>query len=156
MKKTDCCNKCGGKPKKTTSYCSPCNKAYMKAYRAHNKERMRAQQNAWNEANRPRSRELKRNYYRKNLPLWSQYENERRARVIEAEGEHTREQWLNVVCSQQNKCFDCDATVPLTRGHLVPLSRGGSDWITNIVAQCRPCNSRQATKIHSSLLPLAA
>jgi len=78
----------------------------------------------------------------------------RRFRKANAEGRHTADEWASLILSHGGACYDCGMVAKMTRGHLVPFARGGSDWITNVVPQCRACNSRQGTKIHSSLLPL--
>ncbi len=44
-------------------------------------------------------------------------------------------------------CFYCGrADAPLTEDHAVPLSRGGSDDIDNILPACKPCNSAKSAK----------
>ncbi|WP_397368836.1 HNH endonuclease [Paenibacillus anseongensis] len=52
-----------------------------------------------------------------------------------------------------NKCFYCGEKMTKnaglkqrTRDHLIPLSRGVSDYIENIVPACRSCNSFKGTK----------
>jgi 5-methylcytosine-specific restriction endonuclease McrA len=42
----------------------------------------------------------------------------------------------------------------VTADHAVPLSRGGSGWIDNIVPACRRCNSRKGTKPASEFVAL--
>jgi len=47
---------------------------------------------------------------------------------------------------QKGKCFWCGDKIDLsidgylTRDHLVPKSKGGSNSKENLVASCRPCN----------------
>lgn|SRR5215813_163741 len=75
----------------------------------------------------------------------------RRGREKAAPGSFTPMEWLELIRLQGGRCFDCSRMAKLTVGHLVPLSRGGSNDITNIVGQCAPCNSRQGAKIHQSI-----
>lgn len=62
-------------------------------------------------------------------------------------GTHTPEEWLALVTSVGKRCFYCGRTCggrggrALTRDHKVPINRGGSDSILNIVVACRLCNS---------------
>jgi 5-methylcytosine-specific restriction endonuclease McrA len=39
----------------------------------------------------------------------------------------------------------------LTRDHLIPLSRGGSNEWTNVVTACSPCNTRKANRMPSEI-----
>ena len=74
------------------------------------------------------------------------YAHKRRAAEKNAPGAHTDEQWLKVVCSFGGGCAYCGAKgVHLTRDHDIPLVRGGSNNIENIVPACRSCNSSKGT-----------
>ena len=39
----------------------------------------------------------------------------------------------------------------LTRDHLIPLSRGGTNDWTNVVTACSPCNTRKANRLPSEI-----
>ncbi len=39
----------------------------------------------------------------------------------------------------------------LTRDHLIPLSRGGTNEWTNVVAACSPCNTRKANRLPTEI-----
>jgi len=63
-----------------------------------------------------------------------------------AEGSHTREEWDEVKAAFNNTCPACLKGAPqitLTEDHIVPLSKGGSDDISNIQPLCRSCNTRK-------------
>jgi 5-methylcytosine-specific restriction endonuclease McrA len=42
-------------------------------------------------------------------------------------------------------CVYCGATQALSGDHIVPLSQGGSNALTNLVTACRPCNLSKAS-----------
>ena len=42
-------------------------------------------------------------------------------------------------------CVYCGATQPLAGDHIVPLSLGGSNALTNLAAACSPCNLSKAS-----------
>lgn len=68
-------------------------------------------------------------------------------RIKEAEGRHTDEQWEIVKKRYNYKCAMCKKSKKLTRDHLMPLSKGGSNYISNIQPLCASCNSKKGNKI---------
>jgi len=51
-----------------------------------------------------------------------------------------------LLCMQENTCFYCFTEITektATIDHFVPLSLGGDDEQTNMVACCRRCNQRK-------------
>jgi 5-methylcytosine-specific restriction endonuclease McrA len=72
----------------------------------------------------------------------------RKARKLQVGGTYTRLEWENLLDKYGHRCLCCGATgVPLSSDHVVPLSRGGSNDISNIQPLCVPCNSKKHTKI---------
>lgn len=69
----------------------------------------------------------------------------RRARKAGNGGSHTLQEWREKCELFANLCAYCGEARPLTRDHKIPLVRGGTDDISNIVPACRPCNSRKGT-----------
>ena len=58
-----------------------------------------------------------------------------------AEGSHTLEEWINLKLQYNNKCAFCSKSNSLTKDHIIPLSEGGTNYISNI--QRRNCNSKK-------------
>lgn len=73
----------------------------------------------------------------------------RYARERNAEGSHTLEEWQILKIKFNYKCAICGGKKPLTKDHIVPLSKGGTDHIQNIQPLCRNCNSRKWMKMTS-------
>lgn len=73
----------------------------------------------------------------------------RRARKAGAEGSHAHEEFI-ILCELVGwKCLYCGkphTDFPLTEDHIVPISRGGSDDISNIQPLCQHCNSVKGIK----------
>lgn len=73
----------------------------------------------------------------------------RRVRLIGAAGSHTTAEWQELCAKYRHQCLACGASdVRLTRDHIVPLSRGGDNYIDNIQPLCRSCNAKKGTKTH--------
>lgn len=65
---------------------------------------------------------------------------------IAGEG-HTPDQWIAICIEHGEACGYCGAELDLSRDHMVPLSRGGDDSITNIAPACLTCNSSKNAKM---------
>lgn len=65
-------------------------------------------------------------------------------KLIENGGSHTDSEWNAIREAYGYMCVGCGETEPtikLTRDHIIPLSKGGTDNIDNIQPLCGPCNS---------------
>ena len=76
----------------------------------------------------------------------------RRARKKKAPGSHTTDQLYQQFMRQDGKCFYCQVQLQHARNswnadHVIPLSRGGSNGIENIVIACPTCNRRKNDKL---------
>ena len=88
---------------------------------------------------------------RKNMRIWKKANPEkvrvdahvRRARKQAAEGSHSADELKALFERQQGKCAYCSKSI--RKGyhvdHVIPLARGGSNWITNIAFACARCNT---------------
>jgi 5-methylcytosine-specific restriction endonuclease McrA len=80
-------------------------------------------------------------------------ENRRRARKAAAAGSHTITEWLLIVSRQHGRCAQCRQKAKLTRDHIVPIARGGSDFAFNIQGLCRSCNSAKRDRLAPGVQP---
>lgn len=114
-----------------------------------NKDSYLAQQAEYYAQNRERicSRVSK---YRKNNPdKINALGHAARARKANAEGRFTESEWLAIIARQRGKCASCGKKRKLTKDHIVPLSRGGSNFAFNIQGLCKSCNSSKNAKMVS-------
>ena len=75
---------------------------------------------------------------------------EKRVKKLKAEGSHTWGEWELLKKQYGFMCPCCGKSEPeikLTQDHIIPLSRGGSDYIENIQPLCMHCNSVKHTDI---------
>jgi 5-methylcytosine-specific restriction endonuclease McrA len=131
-------------------------------YRRKNRERLKAKDAAYYAANREKFAAYARAYLRANPETFRACAARRRGRNKGALGEHTAAEWIGKKQDFGNRCADCGIkegtrapngkAMKLTRGHAVPLCKGGSNSIINIIPQCLRCNLRQGRNIHPSVI----
>lgn len=69
------------------------------------------------------------------------YVHKYRALLDNAEGCYSSDEWQAMCDWFGNCCLACGVDTTLTVDHVVPLSKGGTNWIWNLQPLCRPCNS---------------
>lgn len=86
--------------------------------------------------------------WRKNNPhKGRQYNQTRRVREKGCKGGFTANEWSDLLDKYGHKCLRCGTTENITADHVVPISLGGSGFISNIQPLCRSCNSKKHNKI---------
>jgi 5-methylcytosine-specific restriction endonuclease McrA len=77
----------------------------------------------------------------------------RRVRKQAVEGSFTAQEWRDLLYWYGHRCLCCGRhalqtpELALEADHVVPIARGGTNWITNIQPLCRSCNARKRIKI---------
>lgn len=74
--------------------------------------------------------------------------NKRRKILRQMSGRHSEGEWQTMKAQYDWTCPSCKKKEPdikLTRDHIIPVSRGGSDNIENIQPLCHSCNCRKHT-----------
>jgi 5-methylcytosine-specific restriction endonuclease McrA len=117
----------------------------MRRWRLRHRERDRANKREYYARNTEHVKAAVVAYRRANPEIVRVVRTLRRAREVGALGSHTTAQWLALVAEYGGCCGYCGANGPLEPDHRVPLSRGGSNSIENIIPACRRCNTRKRT-----------
>lgn len=105
--------------------------AYQADRYAKNADKIKANVAAYRKANPDKKRHL---------------DNRRRARKAGNGGSHTLAEREAKFAECGNVCYYCHQPSKLTVDHVIPLARGGTDDITNIVPACQSCNSKKNAK----------
>lgn len=76
--------------------------------------------------------------------LW--HNNKRRITKKGNGGSHSLDEWMMLKSKHDWKCVHCgvsEPTIKLTRDHIIPISKEGTDDIENIQPLCKSCNSKK-------------
>ena len=107
----------------------------------------RACRKQYRKANREKIAEQKKQYYQNNREVFRLQDQRRRARKANAAGHCTREQLRARFEYYGNRCVYCGSEENLQVEHLIPISKGGSNWPANLAPACESCNkSKHARK----------
>lgn len=113
-------------------------------WRRNNPEKCRKAWRDYRERNLDYHRERVKEYQRKHPEKVREWARRRYVRKKGAEGSHTDEQFWELCLRYGWKCAYCGRKLTketVTRDHIIPLSRGGSDNIENIAPSCLACNA---------------
>lgn len=102
---------------------------------ANNKEKMNRQSRAWDRDNPERARIHAKNKCAR-----------RRQRIIQGGGSFSVDEWIELCNQYGNRCLACGKP-ELTVDHVIPLSKGGKNDISNIQPLCMSCNQTKHAKI---------
>ena len=158
------------------SQCRECMKEYQRKWHQENKESQNERSRKWKQENKDKSKEYYSKWYQKNKERkrewdrkrhqknkesqnersrrWHRENRERsrennrqkRARKLDAPGSHTADQVKARFDYYGNRCVYCGSSDNLQIEHRIPLSRGGSDWASNLAPACKTCNCSKGTK----------
>ena len=119
-----------------TSQCKECKKKYTKQWNENNKEHIAEHNKQWNEANPEYGKQWRENNRERNNELSRKAENKRRALKAQNGGEYTLEQWQECLEFFDYKCAYSGEPINNSNvnvEHIIPISKGGTNNITNIV-----------------------
>ena len=128
-------------------------RVWMHKYRKEYPERVSLCNRKHYQKNQEYEQERVRKWQQEHPEAASIWRNNRRARVKGNGGSHTAEELRALIALQEYRCFYCntpffDNTLNSKYhiDHKIPLSRGGSNDISNIVFACAKCNLSKSTK----------
>jgi 5-methylcytosine-specific restriction endonuclease McrA len=113
------------------------------------KEERREYQRQYRAEHAEKLRDYDRRYNVEKAEKKAAISHKRRARKKAAEGTFTEAEWEALKRKYHYKCLCCGKGEPEIRlepDHVVPLSKGGSNWISNIQPLCKRCNDRKKTQ----------
>ena len=87
----------------------------------------------------------KRLHYAANKEQYLCNVSKRKARKLGSGGSHSDEAWRQMLALFGGKCLCCGKAERITKDHIIPVARGGTDDITNIQPLCIWCNKSKFT-----------
>lgn len=118
-------------------------KLYNESYRKNNQSVVRASSKRWRDNNPDYGKEWKRDNKIKLII----YDNNRRSKILKSGGVITDQEWLSLLEKYNNSCTNCSSKENIQADHIIPISKGGANYIWNIQPLCKVCNLTKATKI---------
>lgn len=132
--------------------CKICKSAQVKAYNAARAEERREQRRRWREANKEHRsryqaayREVYNPQHREEIALAKHLACNKRRAQCHLSGSFTVDQWLALVAfyCPDGRCLCCGRNEKLTKDHVIPLCKDGSNTIGNMQPLCNRCNGRK-------------
>ena len=121
------------------------------------KEDKKRNDEKWRAANYDKMKLVDSEWHKNNRDRHTATSNKYKEFLSKAEGSYTEEEWIALCSEYGNRCLCCREIKPLEADHVVPVSKGGTNWITNIQPLCHSCNTskgnRRTTDYRTTLAP---
>ena len=117
----------------------------MRRWRENNPEARLTRDRAYKERHKDQVNEAHKRYARDHQDQRLAISRRRRARVSGAGGNFTPAEWRALLDRYEHRCAYCGVDGPLQVDHRVPLCRGGTHEVENILPACGRCNRRKST-----------
>ena len=114
-----------------------------------NPEKRKEHRAAWRTKHDAQVKKSKAEWHKRDPDRGKVYQHRRRAMKLTNGGSYTTAEWRSLKEKYEFRCLCCHKTEPeikLTVDHVVPLTRGGANNISNIQPLCRQCNLSKHTR----------
>lgn len=125
-------------------------KTYKHKWYLKNKERLLKKTKERYEKNKKHIALINKKWKEKNKEKCNFIRQQYKHRKRSAEGSFSFEQWEELKKKHNYKCVWCKKAEPeikLEADHIIPLSKNGTNYISNIQPLCRSCNSSKGSKL---------
>ena len=124
-----------------------CNERSRKYHSAH-KEEAKEKMSKYRAEHKDELKNKKAEYYKTERGKATHKASTQKRRAAKAQngGSFSADEWEALCGLFDNKCAYCGDSNELTADHIVPLSKGGTNNIANILPACKKCNSSKHAK----------
>lgn len=126
---------------------------YDRQYRRRNDAKLKALKAVWISENREKVNGIKRAWKERNPGSVIAAAQTRRAAISGAEGTFNNSDVVAIFEKQLGRCASCSRKLKKSGkhkfhvDHIMPLSKGGSNWPSNLQCLCPTCNLRKHAKL---------
>jgi len=119
-------------------------------YKKRNKDRVDKWRAEWFAANPEKRRQYAQSWFDRNPGKKRVYRIARRSREAGAQGHFSPEDIFRLMDEQKGRCVYCGKSIEdeYHIDHTHPLSKGGSNWPSNLQLLCPKCNLRKSASSH--------
>lgn len=117
----------------------------MKTHRLENLDAKRRSARVYAQLNKEKMSKTNADWVRSNPEKNRAKKARRRALEIQAQAFFISSKQIEKLYLQ--KCIYCGSAGPIELDHVIPISRGGSHSLGNLVSACRPCNRSKGNKM---------
>jgi 5-methylcytosine-specific restriction endonuclease McrA len=117
---------------------------YKRTHRKVNRDRYNALSREYSKKNPEKRREAKRKWANKNKLYKSVLNRNWNAKSTGMTGSFTMQEFQEKLDRYRGKCGYCLVGEPYTIDHMTPYSKGGTNYISNIMPACLKCNGQKA------------
>jgi len=91
-----------------------------------------------------RTERVMKEYHQKNKELYRLIDQNRRIRKLGNGGTYSVDDWLQLTILLGKHCLVCwKNNIKLTIDHIIPISKGGTNFISNLQPLCKSCNCKK-------------
>lgn len=124
---------------------------YKKEYRKTHSKELVEKAIEWGRNNKDKRKAIKKRWSSKNKELINFYSKRRNYLRKNAVGFYTKEEIDSLFKKYNSLCAYCVNSKATSIDHVIPLSKGGTNFVENLLPACIPCNSRKKDKIYAKV-----
>ena len=123
---------------------------YMMRYQKSHPLILKKAKQKYRDSNKQKTSVYNRKYKQTHREKTREHSRKRRCLKLKIVGSHSIGEWELLKKQYGATCPCCGRAEPeivLTLDHIIPLTKGGSDYIENIQPLCKSCNSKKKNRI---------